>query len=772
MNIGDAIWVVLVPLIPIVLPGVFFVRAHTWDNLLLSGSRIILWSMGLLTLLTTLGLLYGVPVQVVALLIAVLGLAYAILYRKSFFTRQSLWHLLAIAVPLFIAITAFTIPFLRIHDGLPTGDVQKTIIWANESIKTHRLPQYDTAITLLNRDPVDFYTPGLHAVSALVLALSSSPLTSIGIFSIVIAVCVAWVAASITKEIFDGHAHIVPPLLAAVFTLTQYRFLRYLREPGYHFQNVVGELFLFGMVLLFIRFIRRREKQDAFLFIICGSALFLSHQFSAFIAAFMILAMGLSCILVFRNRIIHAIRDHANLSLIILAVGSAGVILLFALGLGEKVPAIFTTTPHLTSLLPNITDYPSTMGEIWFFAGLIGIVLMLMEARRKDVHHRQVIVFVSGTVALLALSQGPALGIDIPPVRALFYTAVPLSIGAAYLFGKLFLVVEHTYHGKTKKIAQLAVVIAIFTAVSVSTDKSYASLSHTVRTNSTLTGQELHLIEQLQGEKVGVLIDDYNRRSASWLVLSGAPMFTRIAADLERQMEESRQSKLRMDLYLRQLKYEKIVQLGSLPQVASLLAQSNIGYVTGIENASQFSFAHNPILTPVGVADDITLYKVQNTKDSCTSVECIFLLRSATLVNDIGDGMDTFEHLEVSIRSPRISEPLAQGNTTYREVASPIIPLSFNVGDYVRVLWDPNNVRRPETKLTFMLWLTRPVEGLSLLTSSGEEIPLPFKQHITVELPQHMVQINDKGFVSFSLLNARETKVPIDLIALGSSLTP
>jgi hypothetical protein len=282
----------------------------------------------------------------------------------------------------------------------------------------------------------------------------------------------------------------------------------------------------------------------------------------------------------------------------------------------------------------------------------------------------------------------------------------------------------------------------------------------------------LHLIEQLKGEKKGVLIDDYNRRSASWLVLSGAPMFTRIAADLERQMEESRQSKLRMDLYLRQLKYEKIVQLGSLPQISSLLSQSNIGYVTGIANTSQFSFAHNPLLAPVGIADDITLYKVQDSKDMCKSVECAFLLRSATLANDIGDGMDTFEHLQISIRSPKLSEPLAQGNTTYRETTSPIIPLSFNVGDYVRVLWDPNNVYRPETKLTFMLWLTRPVSGLSLLTSSGEEIPLPYKEHITVELPQHMVQINDKGFVSLSLINSREANVPIDLIALGSSLTP
>lgn len=772
MTLTQAVLVILAPLIPIALPGIFFIRTHAWSNLLLSGSRIILWSMGVLTLSTTLGLYYGISVQTVALLLTVAGVVYALVNSERFLTRQSLWHVLAVAIPILIGVALFTIPFLRFHDGLPTGDVQKTILWAQESIRTNRLPDYGRSVALLNRDPVDFYTPGLHSVSALVMSLSPSPLTSMGIFSIVIAVCVAWIAASMTKEMFDSHPHVAPPLLAALFTLTQYRFLRYLREPGYHFQNVVGELFLFGMILLIIRFVRRREMQDAILFIICAVALLLSHQFSAFIAAFMIAAMALSSIVVFRNKIIHAIKEHRNLSGILVVLAVVATSLLFALGLGDKIPSIFTRTPHLTSLLPNLSDYPSTMGEFWFFAGLIGIVLMLIEARRKDVHHRQVILFVSATVALLLLSQGPALGIDIPPVRALFYIAVPLSIGAAYFFGKLFLVIRHTYHGMIKNIAQLSVLIAIFVAVSSSADKAFASLSHTLRTNSTLTGAQLHLIDQLKGETTGVLIDDYNRRSASWLVLSDAPMFTRIAADLERQMEESKQSKLRNELYLRQLAYEKIIELGSLPQIASLFAQQNIGYVTGIEGTSKAGFDHNPILEPVAVADDITLYKVLPSSTSCVSVECKFLLRSATLANDIGDGMDTFEHLEASVRTTRLSEPLLIGNTTYRTTTSPLIPLSFNVGDYVRVLWDPNTIGHPESKLTFMMWLTRPVQGLSLLTPSGEEVPLPYGEHVIVELPPHMIQINDKGFVSLTIVNSRNQEVPIDLISLGSSLVP
>ncbi len=151
----------------------------------------------------------------------------------------------------------------------------------------------------------------------------------------------------------------------------------------------------------------------------------------------------------------------------------------------------------------------------------------------------------------------------------------------------------------------------------------------------------------------------------------------------------------------------------------------------------------------------------------CGSEECRFILRSSTLANDIGDESDTFEYLQASIRSTRVSDPQVSGNTTYREVSAPIIPLSFNVGDYVRVLWDPNNIGKPEHSLTFMLDLIAPVQGLTLRTSLGKEIALPYQKHIQVEIPRELVEINDKGFILLSLLNTREESIPIDLVALG-----
>lgn len=772
MNFIEAVLVVLVPCSTIFLPGAFFIRIHGFKNLLIQGARIILWSMGILTIALTAGLYFGIPVVATVFFLCGIGIVNIIRHKKLFFTRQALWYAMAMIIPMLIGLILFSVPFFVIHDGLPTGDVQKTIIWANDSLATHNFPNYTRAISLLNRDPVDFYTPGLHAVASLVISLSPAPLTSISIFAIVIALCVAWIASSLTNEMFDNHSHVAPPILAALFTLTQYRFLRYVREPGYHLQNLVGELFLFGALLLCVRFIRRREKQDAILFLIVIGALFLTHQFSMFIAVFAIATAMVAVIFEYRARIVYAIKLHKHLTIVAIVFCMLGLAIASSLHLSSKLPALFTSKPHLTGLLPSFADYPATMGEVWFFSGIVGIVLMLWDAclsrrqaQRSDEHRRQVIAFASATATILLLSQGPAIGIDIPPVRALFYIVVPFSVGAAYFFGMLFLI--------KKRLSRVTLFFIIIAVCSSSTYRAYATLSHDLRTNSTLTGEELGLIESLKREKSAILIDDYNRRSASWLVLSDRPMFTRIAADLKQQMEEARQSPLRMQLYLKQLDFEKIFSLGSMPEITSLFAKHGIGAVTGIANSSQTAFMHNPYLLPIGFADDVTVYKATRMITDCPVFsECAFLLRSSTLANDIGDNQDTFEHLQASIRSARLSEPLVQGHMTYRETTASRIPIEFNVGDYVRAIWDPNKINRPEASLRMVIFFTKPYEGLSLRTPSGKTIPLPATKHATVELQQDAVQIDSRGFVTLTVINPRWEPIGIDLVALGLSLIP
>lgn len=749
MNFVQALLAVIVPLVPMILPGAFFISIRDYTSILISGARIILWSMGTVTLVVTGGLVFGFPVQVTVLVLGMLSVANVIMHKHQFFSRISLWHTMTAIVPMVILLAMFTIPFLIIHDGLPTGDVQKTIIWAQEIYSTHRLPDYTRAISLLNRDPVDFYTPGLHAVSALVLGISPVPLTSIGIFAIAIALCVAWIAAALMQEMQRGTVY---SILAVLFTLTQYRFLRYLREPGYHIQNLVGELFVFGILLVYIRFVQKREMQDALLLLLLLCALFITHQFSMFIAIFMLMAVMVTTVIQHKSRIMSAMKTYVRISLTTIILLTIALAIASSLELGNKLPALFTSTPHLTGLLPSLTDYPMAMGEVWFFAGAAGVILLI----------RRSVPFASVSAIILLLSQGPAIGIDIPPVRALFYLVVPFSIGAAYFFGKLI---------KKHRRWRVALIIVIIALCSSSTYKAYASLSHTVRTNSTLTGEQLGIIEQL-GDGDGILIDDYNRRSSSWLVLSGRPMFTRIAADLERQMEEAKQSPLRMELYLRQLDYEKIFSLGSMPEMTTLFAKNKIAAVTGIAASSQTSFMHNPSLIPIITGDDITIYKANTSDAECASSDCTFLLRPSTLANDIGDNEDVFQHLQASIRSARLSEPVVFGTTTYRQTTASHIPITFNVGDFVRILWDPNNIHRPETSLTFMVFFTRSYESLSLQTPSGKIIPLPSIKHATVALQPETVPIDERGFITLTLLNPLHQTVSIDIVALGPSSIP
>ena len=755
MSMLQAIWAVVAAFLPFFMPGIFFIRIHSSSDLFPQGARILLWSMAINTIVLMLGLLLGVSVVYTFAGIAGIGCIASLFFRKQIYSYMNMARVLAVVLGVLVLSSCFIIPFLSIQDGLPTGDVQKTIIWAQDSIRTSHLPDYSKSFTLLNRDPVDFYTPGLHSLSAFVMQVSAFPLLTISLFSIVSAIAVAWIAGALTQEIFPKKKYVLLPLLSILLLLTQFRFLRYLREPGYHFQNSFGEFFLFGMILLALSFIVRRKWMDVALFFACAIALFFTHQFSAFIGAFAFLFGAIALAVIHNKDIKNGIRSHWHISAGAIIGSIAAIFIAVTFGLIKKIPSIFTLHPHLANLLPNITDYPSTMGTIWFFAGLFGLVLLVAQTAIKRRMYPLQIIFCVMTLAIFALSQGPNLGIDIPPIRALFYIAVPFSILGAYFFWSIA--------GSKKSLLVITTLIVLIATVS-STQKAFGSISHSVRTNSTLTSDQQYVISLLAQDKseFGILIDDYNKRSASWFVLSGHPMFTRISSDLQTQMNEAGQSAVRNNLYINQLDYEKIFALGSMPEIETLLAKHSIGYVTGIAGSSQFAFAHNSILQTASIADNATIFKIKNSGATCDSNSlCNFLLKPTTLANDIGDDEDTFEHLEASIRTPELSDPKAIKHTTYRETASPYIPFEFNVADYVQKIW-PN-----DSSLQFVIRFTTPVSGLSLITTSGEKIRLDNAAQDIVTLTYEQAQIDDRGFITLTIDNPMHKTIGIDLIALG-----
>lgn len=640
-------------------------------------------------------------------------------------SKQGISIIFALSI---VAFFIFLFSFFFFHKGLPTGDSQKSIIWAQEILSTGKIPNYQTAITRLNRDPVDFYTPALHGATAILLKIGG--LTGVGVASIGFSLAAAAVGACLAYHYLPAQVRAFTPAVTFILILTHERFLRYLREPGYHFQNIIGELLLFTMLMLGLSLLRRWRWSALAGTCAAATLLIFSHQFSIFLAAFVLLPVAIALTLQYRR-----------LAWALAAVAAAVLTVGILLGLHEKVPDIFTRSPHLLTQIPTFKKTIDIMGAPWLLLGLGGLVALLVQAR--DAAAR---TFAISSLILLILSQGPRFYLDIPPVRALFYSIIPLSVTGSYFLIRLS-------QAAPKFAPAVAALVIIFTSQSTA---SAFVLSHSVRTNSTLTPGQLELaryLEEAPGE--GVLIDDYNRRSSSWLVLSGHPMFTRIAADLETQMKESQQSKLRHELYLNQLDYEKIYSLGSLPEITQLMEKQHITWVTGIDESSESSFARNPALQKVQKIDDITLFRFSSPgvyPPNWREGEIAWLLKPSTLANDIGDLEDTFEHLPASLRATRLSEPLVTGQTTYRTTSAPLIPLKFNVGDFVRVFWDQDNDHRPDSTLELLVRYLNTIEVRKISPPDA--------------------LIDEEGFITLTIDNPKQVPLDFDLIALGFAPTP
>jgi hypothetical protein len=775
MNYAEALTVVVAALVPLLLPGVFVVPLGNFRELLINGTRIFAASLVTVVLGTYLAALAGVPGSVVIAASAAVSPLTVWWRRSDFFSIENGWQILSIIAPAVLIFGVFSLPFLFQHDGLPSGDSQKAILWAQQVGQYYMLPDYNMARSLLNRDPVDFSTPGLHTVTALIMDMSAQPLMTVGFFAIATSVVIAWLAATLAAELFNNHWRFALPLLAAFFTLTNVRFLRYLREPGYHFQNVVGEFFLFALIVLGIRLIRRWHNLDALLAAGCSVALALTHQFSTFVALFGLAPIVVALLITHWSNLKYLFRSFRLARISIVFVTLVIVLLLLLLNSPAKPSHLFTASPHLLPLVPSALDYFQIMGVVWLATGVGGLGLMVLARKNHTIHRVQLWAFVGSTIAMMLLSQGPRLFIDIPPVRALFFTVVPLSVAAAYLFTRASMFTQTMYTGQLKGLLLAVLLAAVVVPASAATKTALATSQHSLRTNSTLTAEQQFLADFLAdqdgGGNQGILVDDYNRRSASWLVLSGQPMFTRIAADLERQMNEAVQSPTRYDLYLNQLDYEKIFSLGSRPELAVLLDKHGIAWLTGITGSSASAFQHNPLLELTAVADDIVLYSSQPSRNCVAKDRCQWLLRASTLVNDIGDREDTFRHLPASIRTTRLSDPQYDGRRTYRLTTAPLMPLQFNVGDYTQALWDKEGTFYPDTAVELLLEFTERPPELTVVTSTGYTFAVTASQSL-VRIPAQDAPIDDNGFITLTIHNPHEQLVGLDLMALGLASVP
>lgn len=751
----ETLTTVIAPLLGFFIPGIVYPVFLTSENLSFTTARVILWSTSL-SILFSLALAFaGLPTLLAPLLFTVLT-SLILWQKRSTITNLTTVKTLAIFIVSLVLIATFAIPsFLRLY-SLPSGDMQKTILWASSIQQTNKLPNYNSAIANLNRDPVDFYTPGLHTWAASVLSITSYPLLAMSLWAIALAITVTFIAIALAQLVFPKQPPWLITLLTTFLLLTNFRFLRYLNLPGYHVQNLAGELLLFGAIFISLSLIKKYHTADIILLTLLLVALYLTHQFSAFIAAFVMLPIIIIGIYRYARKpksIIHYIPIILSL---LLAIGLA-----LAFNIDDKIFHIFSTNPHLSNYVPNLLDYFSLMGSVWFSLGLSGLVFLLFNIFRAQSSNKLIqLVFLSSSTIILILSQAPLFYIDIPPIRALFYLAVPFSILGAYFISFVW---QHTKH---QLLIPIILSIIVLVACLGSLTQAYQIPINTPN-NSTLTPELLNLSQYIKTGPVGaILIDDYNQRAASWLILSGHPMYTRLASNISRLTNEASQSQLRRNLYLHQLDYEKIFSLASLPAITQLMQENDITYLATTNQLAADSFAANPFLHLAVQTDHTTIFTINDHsyESPISKINTQWLLRTSTLTNDIGDQEDTYQHLPASIQATNLSDPQTNNHITTRQTTSTIIPLRFNVKDYIHTLWDMDNTNLPDTDMQLYVRLTNSPPNLSVRLPDDTELALP-KDGI-LNIPNHSLLIQD-GFITIKLLNPTQKPVSIDLIALG-----
>lgn len=759
-----AITSLLIPVALVLLPGLLIT---TETKVLSRLARALLFSITIWILGSYVSTLLHLPLWFLLITVGALTLVLCFSLSRQFSVESCLKIGAAIGILLLLT-SLFLLPFLSFHQGLPSGDSEKAIFWAQKILTTNTLPNYQLAQTLLNRDGADFSTPGLHTFIALLLKFTDQEyLIGVGVMCILLAIGTAFVAASISQELELKHSwH--GALLTIFLILTNLRFLRYLREPGYHLQNLLGEFLLFGLILVGLALLRRFRLSDLLLALMLAASLTLSHQLSSFLAIFFAAMLLPAFYFKYHAHLKRNLRHLLTVIPVLLIVVLGVLSLTWQTSLlSFRLPPLLTLTPHLLPYTPHLTDYPALIGLAWLSTGLVGLVMLLLLALKQPAHRLARIVFILFSLSILLLSQGPRFGLDIPPTRLLFYIIIPLSIAAGFFYSSLISYFAKHVSSFTSKIAISLVLLVIFLPSLSATSRAF-QLSHTTPTNSSLTPGILDLKRKISLEQPdstqAILVDDTNRRSTSWLLLTGEPTFIRLT-DLQRQMEESTQSDLRRQLFLNQLDFNKIFDLGSLPIIQNLLKRHNIRWAVAADDRSTGGFEHNPALNIFAQADGLTVYTINNLATSTSNDDMLtdWLLAPTTLANDIGDEEDTFEHLAASLRATRLSPPSHSNDTTSRTTTAPLIPIQFNVKQYTHVFWQEILAKSPNQNFLLYIDLQSPAPTTISNNRQIWELPADGKLYLAAS----DFSFNAKGQIIFNIQNLAEAPVTLNLISLG-----
>lgn len=704
------------------------------------------------------------------------------------------------------------VPLVTVQQGLPTGDVQKSIFWAQRILRDRRLPNYQEALRL-NRDPTDFATPGLHALTASVIALTGDAYRGPAWFSLLGALLLAGTAAALATLL--APAHQLLPILAFLFAATNERFLRYTTAPGYHYQNLIGELLLATSLFFLLQTVGGRGGLRYLAFSgAFATQLPFVHQFTAFLALFILPLVFLTILISYRAEVATLLTQMPPTRRKILAavlIGIAGVTVLLAYRFGvHKVADLFSHTPHLAPYVVPLASVPTLLGEPFTFLGIAGLLVTLVGLTRRDLEWRWSLVIL-WAVIVAGLSQGPRWVIDIPSARTLFYIVVPFSLFGSLVVARGLDRMRALWPRSAPLLAPLTLALVLAPTAGSAPNSALQGITHAHQANSTLTNDMLDLIEYLQSHPPqcagdagssklesrqspsvvpdsapvpcadAVLIDDWNRRRTTWVLLSPHRLLTRVGADLAVIARESTQSDQRRRQYENLLDFEKVYALGNSSVIAPLLAKHGVHSVVGANGLSDDVFAQNPALEAVYRNSEVTLFHVReegSTPRPLTSQEededAGFLLDPLTLANDIGDAEDIFAHLPLSVLAPRISAPQIVENRTVRTIESAVSSIGLNIGAYLpRLLpYGPESAidRRVELRLVALGngAQGRVTRGTTVFSTFA--LPSDGRPHtIRVRIPPRQLVLDEQGLTYLTL---RLDSGPLRLDMMAAQFLP
>lgn len=700
-----------------------------------------------------------------------------------------------------IAVTTvlLAVPLLTVQRQLPTGDVQKAIFWAERTLATNALPDYREALGL-NRDPTDFSIPGLHTLTAAVITLAGEPLRSVAWFSLLAGIALPGLAGTIGRVVAAERPLVAP--FAFLLAATNIRLLRYTAAPGYHYQNLIGELLLVTAVLLVLLALSGRGGQRPVLAAaVSVLVLPLVHQFTAFLAAFVVPIVLGFLVIRYRSEIGSLYAQFPRRKQ--LAVGFLGMLALAGIAvsligdpLRDKLPQLFTVTPHLRPYVIPLVSYPNLLGVPFTLLALAGLTLVLVRIRWREIDWRWGLVLL-WALLLLTLSQGARWVIDIPSARVTFYLAVPMALLGAGAVASATERVRAWWPRASAFLVPTALALTLAPTAGASLNDTLQKIDHSLQANATLTPGIRELMEFLNdhppacGESWkrggapcanGILIDDWNRRRLTWTILTPYRMLTRVGADLAVIAREAEQSPQRRAQYQALLDFEKIFALGNGPEILPLLDRYKIAAIATANGASADVFAHNQGLTPMFRNGEVTLYAVNQAQETGNrepdggTAERIFLLDPTTLANDIGDSEDVFAHLPVSLLAPRISDPELVDGHTVRDIQSSVSAIGLNVGAYLPERWNANSDRVVDAPITVLLRvLGNGARGrITRGTTVFEKFSLPNDgalHTLRVTVPAGELPIDEQG-LAFLTVRLDQGPLRVDLVAAGPSPIP